>query len=206
MGSSLYADCDSDVMLLLSRQVAHVVSREQAFNDNSDGSGSSSDSGSSPEADSSEAAPAAAATAETLADGATMGQDKTLLAGIELGLDVLGSSTQWVVAGAVGVALVSRADVGTFVYVLGSLINAVFSKVLKKTINQVWVGVAGAFTRSGISLVVQSLPLSQLLKRLLFMPVDGRQGTHQLSVPPRDRCARTGRSFQTQGCPARMPW
>ncbi|CAM9410990.1 unnamed protein product [Ectocarpus sp. 12 AP-2014] len=66
-----------------------------------------------------------------------MGRDKTLLARIELGLDVLGSSTQWVVAGAVGVALVTRADVDTLVYVLGSLINAVFSKILKKTINQV---------------------------------------------------------------------
>ncbi|CAN0299960.1 unnamed protein product [Ectocarpus sp. 12 AP-2014] len=66
-----------------------------------------------------------------------MGRGKTLLAGIELGLDVLGSSTQWVVAGAVGVALITRADVDTLVYVLGSLINAVFSKVLKKTINQV---------------------------------------------------------------------
>ncbi|CBJ30239.1 conserved unknown protein [Ectocarpus siliculosus] len=66
-----------------------------------------------------------------------MGRDKTLLAGIELGLDVLGSSTQWAVAGAVGVALITRADVDTLVYVLGSLINAVFSKVLKKTINQV---------------------------------------------------------------------
>ncbi|CAM9554116.1 unnamed protein product [Ectocarpus sp. 13 AM-2016] len=66
-----------------------------------------------------------------------MGRDKTLLARIELGLDVLGSSTQWVVAGAVGVALITRADVDTLVYVLGSLINAVFSKVLKKTINQV---------------------------------------------------------------------
>ncbi|CAM9400702.1 unnamed protein product [Ectocarpus fasciculatus] len=66
-----------------------------------------------------------------------MGQGKTLLAGTELALDVLGSSTQWVVAGAVGVALITRADVDTLVYVLGSLINAVFSKVLKKTINQV---------------------------------------------------------------------
>lgn len=60
-----------------------------------------------------------------------------LLSTLELALDVVGSSTQWVVAGAVGVALVARADVGTLVYVVGSLLNAVFSKVLKKTINQV---------------------------------------------------------------------
>lgn len=61
----------------------------------------------------------------------------TLLSVMELALDFLGSSTQWVVASAVGVALVTRADVGTLVYVIGSLLNAVFSKVLKKTINQV---------------------------------------------------------------------
>ncbi|CAM9407520.1 unnamed protein product [Hapterophycus canaliculatus] len=64
-------------------------------------------------------------------------QDATLLSVMELALDFLGSSTQWVVASAVGVALVTRADVGTLVYVVGSLLNAVFSKVLKKTINQV---------------------------------------------------------------------
>lgn len=67
----------------------------------------------------------------------TVEQDVTLLSVMELALDFLGSSTQWVVASAVGLALVTRADVGTLVYVVGSLLNAVFSKVLKKTINQV---------------------------------------------------------------------
>ncbi|CAN0375140.1 unnamed protein product [Laminaria digitata] len=52
-------------------------------------------------------------------------------------LDYVGASTQWVVAGSVGAALVTRADAETLVWVVGSLFNAVFSKVLKKGINQV---------------------------------------------------------------------
>lgn len=51
-------------------------------------------------------------------------------------LDVLGSSTQWVVAGSVGAVLVTEADVDTLVWVLGSLLNAGFAKFLKKAINQ----------------------------------------------------------------------
>ena len=61
----------------------------------------------------------------------------SLLQGMESALDLIGASTQWVVAGSVGVALVMRADPETLVWVLGSLFNAVFSKVLKKGINQV---------------------------------------------------------------------
>ncbi|CAM9617864.1 unnamed protein product [Scytosiphon promiscuus] len=94
-------------------------------------------SGSNPELD-----PAASAAAMADASGpadatTTVDQDVTLLSVLELALDFLGGSTQWVVASAVGFALVTRADVGTLVYVIGSLLNAVFSKVLKKTINQV---------------------------------------------------------------------
>lgn len=55
----------------------------------------------------------------------------------EGGLDLLGESTQWVVAVSVGAALVTRGDADTLVWVVGSLLNAVFSKALKKTINQV---------------------------------------------------------------------
>eukprot|EP00752_Nemacystus_decipiens_P003209 g2970.t1 len=66
-----------------------------------------------------------------------MGKDLNLFSAMEYAIDALGASTQWVVAGAVGIALVTRADVGSLVYVVGSLLNAVFSKVLKKTINQV---------------------------------------------------------------------
>lgn len=64
-------------------------------------------------------------------------RDLSLTAGMETALDLVGSSTQWVVAGAVGATLVTRADVETLVWVLGSLFNAVLSKVLKKGINQV---------------------------------------------------------------------
>lgn len=103
---------------------------------------SGSSSGSSPELD-----PVGAAD-PSLGDATVVGEDLGLFSGMELALDALGTSTQWVVASAVGIALVTRADVGTLVYVVGSLLNAVFSKVLKKTINQVrvcrvglaWVG------------------------------------------------------------------
>lgn len=61
----------------------------------------------------------------------------TLLSAIEAASDVLGGSTQWVVSGSVGAALVTRADAATLVWVVGSLFNAVFSKILKKGINQV---------------------------------------------------------------------
>ena len=98
-----------------------------------------SSSGSSPELDTAGAADTTPA-ATSLGDAAGMGNDLNLLSGVELALDALGASTQWVVASAVGIALVTRADVGTLVYVVGSLLNAVFSKVLKKTINQVCVG------------------------------------------------------------------
>lgn len=98
---------------------------------------SSSGSGSTPELDTAGATAAADTNSITeIADITTMAQDLTLSSGMELALDALGGSTQWVVAGAVGVALVTRADVGALVYVVGSLFNAVFSKVLKKTINQ----------------------------------------------------------------------
>lgn len=60
-----------------------------------------------------------------------------LVSGLEDALDLLGSSTQWVVAGSVGAALVTRADADTLVWVVGSLFNAAFSKILKKSINQV---------------------------------------------------------------------
>lgn len=73
----------------------------------------------------------------SLGDATVMGSDFDLISGMEFALDALGASTQWVVASAVGIALVTRPDVGTLVYVVGSLLNAVFSKVLKKTINQV---------------------------------------------------------------------
>lgn len=53
-------------------------------------------------------------------------------------MDLLGSSTQWLVAGSAGAALITRADSGTLVWVLGSLINALFSKALKKGIKQVY--------------------------------------------------------------------
>ncbi len=107
------------------------------------GSSRSSTSGSStPELDAPGAVAAtdpssAVTTAANLADGSAISEDLGLFYGMELALDALGASTQWVVAGAVGVALVSRADVDTLVFVVGSLFNAVFSKVLKKTINQV---------------------------------------------------------------------
>lgn len=65
--------------------------------------------------------------------------DLTVLRGMESILDFVGASTQWVVAGSVGAALVTRADAETLVWVVGSLFNAVFSKVLKKGINQVGV-------------------------------------------------------------------
>lgn len=82
--------------------------------------------------------PSSAVTAvANLADGSAVSEDLDLFSGMELALDALGASTQWVVAGAVGFALVTRADVDTLVFVVGSLFNAVFSKVLKKTINQV---------------------------------------------------------------------
>lgn len=76
---------------------------------------------------------------ESLAEGAvgpTVEPDG-LQAGLEDALDLLGGSTQWVVAGSVGAALVTRADSETLVWVVGSLFNAVFSKVLKRAINQV---------------------------------------------------------------------
>lgn len=98
-----------------------------------------SSSGSSPEIDTVGAADTTPA-ATSLGDAAGMGNDLNLFSGVELALDALGASTQWVVASAVGITLVTRADVGTLVYVVGSLLNAVFSKVLKKTINQVCVG------------------------------------------------------------------
>lgn len=65
--------------------------------------------------------------------------DLNMLRGMESILDLVGASTQWVVAGSVGAALVTRADAETLVWVVGSLFNAVFSKVLKKGINQVGV-------------------------------------------------------------------
>ncbi|CAM9988236.1 unnamed protein product [Ascophyllum nodosum] len=55
---------------------------------------------------------------------------------MEAAVDALGGSTQWLVAGSVGATLVTRADAETLVWVLGSLLNAVFGKALKKTINQ----------------------------------------------------------------------
>ena len=88
--------------------------------------------------------PSAANTVTDLADATAVSEGMTLFSGLELALDILGGSTQWVVAGAVGVALVSRADVDTLVFVVGSLFNAVFSKVLKKTINQVRAGRGGS--------------------------------------------------------------
>lgn len=97
---------------------------------------SSSSSGSSPKLDAVGAADTTPA-ATSVGDAPAVGNDLNLFSGMELALDALGASTQWVVASAVGVALVTRADVGTLVYVVGSLLNAVFSKVLKKTINQV---------------------------------------------------------------------
>lgn len=85
-------------------------------------------------------APAGTDSITSVADTTTTPQDLTLFSAMELALDALGGSTQWVVAGAVGIALVTRADVGALVYVVGSLLNAVFSKILKKIINQVlWV-------------------------------------------------------------------
>ena len=78
--------------------------------------------------------------ADTAADAANVdpsGPDLSLLQGMELLLDLGGASTQWVVAGSVGAALVTRADTETLVWVIGSLFNAVFSKILKKGINQV---------------------------------------------------------------------
>lgn len=63
--------------------------------------------------------------------------DLTLAFAMESALDLLGGSTQWVVAGSVGATLLQRADSATLVWVVGSLFNAVFSKVLKKGINQV---------------------------------------------------------------------
>lgn len=107
------------------------LEREQALRSSSSGS-----SGSSPELD-------AVGTADTttavtsLGDATALRSDLNVFSGMEIALDALGASTQWVVAGAVGIALVTRADAGTLVYVVGSLFNAVFSKVLKKTINQV---------------------------------------------------------------------
>lgn len=65
--------------------------------------------------------------------------DLNMVRGMESILDLVGASTQWVVAGSVGAALVTRADAQTLVWVVGSLFNAVFSKVLKKGINQVGV-------------------------------------------------------------------
>ncbi|CAM9817352.1 unnamed protein product, partial [Choristocarpus tenellus] len=59
-----------------------------------------------------------------------------LVQGGEWALDVLGGSTQWVVAGSVAAALLARSDSETLVWVLGSLLNAVFSKVLKRSINE----------------------------------------------------------------------
>lgn len=102
---------------------------------------SSSGSGNSPELDAGGAADTTTAVT-SLGDATAGGEDLDLFSGMELALDALGASTQWVVASAVGVALVTRADVGTLVYVAGSLLNAVFSKVLKKTINQVRGGFA----------------------------------------------------------------
>lgn len=64
-------------------------------------------------------------------------KQQSVLPVVESALDLLGSSTQWVVAGSVGAALVMRADSDTLVWVIGSLFNAILSKVLKKSINQV---------------------------------------------------------------------
>lgn len=63
--------------------------------------------------------------------------DATVLNWMKAALDFLGASTQWVVAGSVGAALLTTTDSKTFTWVVGSLVNAVFSKVLKKGINQV---------------------------------------------------------------------
>ncbi|CAM9183326.1 unnamed protein product [Discosporangium mesarthrocarpum] len=59
-----------------------------------------------------------------------------LARGGEYAVDVLGSSTKWVVAGSVALSLSVRSDSETLVWVLGSLLNAAFSKVLKKSINE----------------------------------------------------------------------
>ncbi|CAM9626698.1 unnamed protein product, partial [Pylaiella littoralis] len=140
-GSDLYCSCRSPAQQssLLGvtpiTESLRVRGREPL---NSAGRGS----GSTPEFDTAGAtATAAAAAADTdsitkIADVTTT-QDLTLVSLMELAFDTLGGNTQWIVAGAVGVALVTRADVGTLVYVVGSLFNAVFSKILKKTINQV---------------------------------------------------------------------
>ncbi|CAM9732824.1 unnamed protein product, partial [Phaeothamnion confervicola] len=47
----------------------------------------------------------------------------------------LGLSTRWVVAGAVGAALLVRRDPETLAWVIGSVANATLSKVLKKLLN-----------------------------------------------------------------------
>lgn len=66
-----------------------------------------------------------------------MEEDLSPIGAMEAVLDVLGGSTQWVVAGSVGAVLVTEADVDALVWVLGSLLNAGFAKSLKKAINQV---------------------------------------------------------------------
>lgn len=78
-------------------------------------------------------------TPDALADAASgpADSDSNLAFAMESALDLLGGSTQWVVAGSVGATLLQRADSATLVWVVGSLFNAVFSKVLKKGINQV---------------------------------------------------------------------
>lgn len=71
-------------------------------------------------------------------DGRGRPDEKTFVQiGLEDVLRIYGSSTRWLVGGSVAIALLVRADSATLVYVVGSLLNAVMSKILKKVINQV---------------------------------------------------------------------
>lgn len=71
-------------------------------------------------------------------DGRARPEKQTFVqVGLEDVLRIYGSSTRWLVGGSVAIALLVRADSATLVYVIGSLLNAVMSKILKKVINQV---------------------------------------------------------------------
>lgn len=194
--------------------------------------------GSTPELDTAgataSAAPAAPADTDSFTDIAdiTTPQDSTLFSAMELALDALGGSTQWVVAGAVGVALVTRADVGALVYVVGSLFNAVFSKILKKIINQVcvylwlfffWrVGVQARFRyvlylrHAGTCLLFGGAALGlDCDVRAMHVRSAGSDSVARASVTINDyfygctfdfRCDRREHSFRILGCRARTLW